>query len=588
MSLDRALSRHVWWIALFSLFINVTMLAAPLYMLQVYDRVLVSGSLETLIMLTLLCGGLLLGMALVTAARQWVLGQTARDLDAATRREIFERTVLEARGGTGDDRGAGDALRDLSTVGSFVTGPGAAALFDMPFAPLFFVVLYFVHPIFVTVALSGAVVILLLTLASEYAARAPMSRASEFGGRANRLAESFARDATSARVMGMRRVVADLWCGLHEESRAASAVAADRAAMLAALARFVRMGLQIAVLGVGAWLAIDNQISGGAMIAASILMGRALAPIEAAVGSWKSLVQSRQSYARLKALLHADTRRHDRLAVDLPSPRGLVSVRRVTHAHAPGRRPVLDGVTFDILAGEQVGIIGSSGSGKSTLARLLVGDEKPMQGTVTLDGADVANYTDAMRSRHFGYMPQDVNLMLGDISENISRFAMADPAADHDSISGAIVAAAQAAGAHGIIAELPEDYRTEVGEGGRLLSGGQRQRIALARALYGDVRLVVLDEPTSSLDEAGKSALRNALRQLRERRVTTVIITHDSGLLAELDRVYVMRAGRIARVGTPDEIAARRPHVVSSHAVAATSPPRFRPMSATASGAAPA
>jgi PrtD family type I secretion system ABC transporter len=527
---------------LFSLFINLSMLIVPLYMMQVYDRVLTSRSVDTLIALTMLAGSLLLVGMLIEIARSRVLVRVGAQMDAALSASLFSETVGVRR--RGDDAAASQPLRDLDTLRTFLTGPAVIALFDAPWTPIFLVLIFLFHPLLGAVALAGAVIILGLAFLSEQIVRAPTQEAGASTRWSNQLIETFARDSDAVRVMGMMGTLRDRWLTHHESGIAWQALASDRLGVLQATAKVVRMMLQIAVLGVGAYLAINGQLSAGVMVAASIIMGRALAPVEAAIGQWRSLVAGRAAYLRLKSCLESEVEQTDRTA--LPVPVGALAVESV-HFRVPGRqKPLLAGVTFQIEAGESLGLIGPSGSGKSTLARLLVGANLPASGFVRVDSAVIADWPKEEVGAYLGYLPQDVELLSGTVAQNICRFGKAD--------SRQIVAAAKLAGVHELILRLPDGYETEVGDSGRLLSGGQRQRIGLARAVYGDVRLVVLDEPNANLDAAGENAVRQLLLSLKQLMRTVVIVAHKPSLLTAVDKLLVLNEGQVDMFGPRDQV----------------------------------
>jgi PrtD family type I secretion system ABC transporter len=528
----------------FSLFINLAMLNGPLFMLQVYDRVLTSQSRETLFFLTVLAIGLLAFQALVEVARSEVLirmgSQLDKDLAGLTfglsrERATAERTTTASQG-----------LRDLDTLRMFLGGPGLIALFDAPWTPIFLFLVFLLHPLLGLLALIGAMVILAIAYLSEKTTRGALTEAAT----ANRDSEYFvgtlSNNSESARAMGMVDNLERRWQEHHQASLAWQSLAGDRAARLSSAAKLARQALQILSLAIGAWLALNNEISAGAIVAASIIMGRALQPIEAAIGQWKSFVQCRAAYARLGAALRAEKQTGPR--TELPPPDGQFKLEDVWVRFDGVKEPALRGVSFELKAGEVLGIIGPTGSGKSTLARLMVGAWKPTVGNVRLDGVEVSDWPSAEFGPHVGYLAQDVELMDGTVAENISRFG------EHD--SQAIVEAAKLAGAHDFILALPNGYDTFIGDRGKLLSGGQRQRGAMARAVFGKSRVVVLDEPNANLDAMGEADLRRAVDQLRKLKRTVVIVTHRPGILPVVDKLAIMKAGQITSFGPRDEVLA--------------------------------
>ena len=538
----------------FSFFINLLMLTAPLYMLQVYDRVLSSRSESTLIALTVLAGAMLLVMGMLELVRSRILvrigSRLDRDLNPRVFSAVFERSVRGFRGERVQ------ALRDLDGLRQFLTGPGPFALFDAPWVPLYLGVVILFHPILGLVAATGALVLLVLGVLNEVLTRKVLQESNTQVVTAYAFAEASLRNAEVLKAMGMLNGIQRRWIDRHAQGLALQARASDRAGVLMACSKATRMFLQVAILGAGAMLAIHQVITPGVMIAASILMGRALAPVEQAIGSWRHFVGARFAYRRLQALLVETPSPAARLK--LPRPEGHLSVENVVAVPPGTARPALKGISFALAAGEALGVIGPSAAGKTTLARLLVGVWSPYAGAVRLDGAELRNWDPADLGAHIGYLPQDVDLFAGTVAENISRF-YADPDPDE------IVWAAQLAGAHEMILRLPDGYDTEIGDNGSFLSGGQRQRIALARALFGSPPLVVLDEPNSNLDAAGDQALTEAVLKLKRQRTTVVVVAHRPSAIAAVDKLLMLRDGKAEAFGPKDEILAR----VTRHVVAA-------------------
>ncbi|HEV7370519.1 type I secretion system permease/ATPase [Arenibaculum sp.] len=525
----------------FSLAVNLLMLTSALYMMQVFDRVLSSGRVETLVYLTLLAAGALLLLAVLDVVRGRVLvrvaawtervvapGALARSVDAALRR--------------GDERA--DALRDLAVLRGFLGGPGMLALFDLPWVPVYLAVAYLLHPVLGHVALAGAAVLFALAVANDRLTHVPLRQAEAAARRALRTAEAGYRNAEVVDALGLVPGLARRWGRDHAQAVMLQTRAADRAGLVLGMAKFSRLFVQVAILGVGAWLVLGQELTAGAMVAGSILLGRALAPAEQAISIWRQAVAAREAKRRLRAFFDRPERRPAGMA--LPTPEGRFAVEDITFTFAPGGRPVLDGVSFSLAPGETLGIVGPSAAGKSTLARLLVGVEAPARGAVRLDGADLFAWPRADLARHLGYLPQDVELFAGTVAENVARLGPVDPEA--------VVAAARLANCHEMVLRLENGYATELGENGAKLSGGQRQRIALARALYGAPRLVVLDEPNASLDGEGEVALNRAIRTLRERGTTVVVIGHRPSTLAAVDKVLVLAEGRVERFGPRQEV----------------------------------
>ncbi len=539
-------------VGFFSLFINALMLVGPLYMLQVYDRVLTSGSLPTLVFLTVAAVGLILTSALLEFVRARVLVRLGGQLDGQLDERLFSGLLGFALGFNGNS--TAQPLRDMETVRTFLTGPGIIAMFDAPWTPLFLAVVFMFHPLLGFVALAGAAILFLLAAISELATRKPLTEATRNSLGALQFAESTTRNAEVIEAMGMLPGLRQRWLSVHRRALAEQAKASDRAGAITAASKFVRPVLQVAMLGTGAYLALQQIITPGVMIAASIIMGRALAPVEGAINNWKNLILARGAYRRVNDFVRDNGDQEQ--SMRLPRPVGAVSVNRLVAAPPMGRSPVIKGISFYIAPGEVVGVIGPSAAGKSTLARLLVGVWAPSSGNVRLDGADVSKWNHLELGPYLGYLPQDVELFNGSIAENIARFSEPNPEQ--------IVQAARAAGVHELILHLEQGYDTVIGEGGAILSGGQRQRIGLARALYGDPAFVVLDEPNSNLDGEGEAALNRVLLDLKARGTTVVIIAHRPSVLAVVDKMLVLRDGMIEMYGAKDEVLPKVTRAVSS------------------------
>lgn len=529
-------------VGVYSAVINLLMLVPPLYMLQVYDRVLASGNTTTLALLTLMAVGLLALMGALEYVRSLVVIQVGERLDE----RLGERVYAAAfeRGLAGQGAQAGQATRDLDSLRQFITGSAVFAFFDAPWFPLYLLVMFLFHPWVGCLALVGALLLIALAWLNERLAQPPLRESGSLSVQAGSIAETQLRHAEAIESMGMLRALTRRWARLHGGFVALQGLASERTALITAISKSLRVALQSLVLGLGAWLVVTDEISAGMMIAGSILMGRVLSPIDQVINAWRQWTSTRLAYRRLLALLEAHPTRQ--VGLELPAPSGAVTVEPVSAVPPGGKAPSLVQVGFQLAPGEALGVIGPSGSGKSTLARLLVGVWAPRVGAVRLDGAEIQRWDKARLGPHIGYLPQDVELFAGSVAENIARFAEPD--------SDKVIAAAKAAGVHELILSLPQGYDTPLGDGGVGLSGGQRQRIALARALYGPPALVVLDEPNANLDEAGDKALQAALAWLRERGVTTVLITHRPQVLKAADRLLVLREGRIHKLGQTPEI----------------------------------
>ena len=529
---------------LFSLAINLLLLAPPLYMLQVFDRVLSSRSGETLLVLSAVTVGALVLMALLDALRSRLLGTAAVALDRRLGPALLDGLVARAArlGGAAYVSG----LRDVSTLRAFFNGQGLLALFDAPWLPLFLALVFLFHPLLGWVASAGALVMLALACLNERLTRRPLEGAQAAARQAARFIDGSLRNAEVVSALGMLPAVTRRWSRLNDGALLAQLRAGNTGGSLGGATKLVRQLVQTAMLAVGAWLVIGQDVTPGVMVAATIILGRALAPIETLVAGWRSLVEARAAWQSLKQLL-ADIKVDS--SIELPVPTGAIEAERVTYAFPGAERPVLRGVSFSMQAGESLGVIGPSAAGKSTLLRLALGIWQPAAGNMRLDGADAAAWPRERLGAHVGYLPQDVELFAGTVAENIARLAEPDPAA--------VVRAAQRAHVHDLILRLPKGYDTEVGEGGQALSAGQRQRVALARALYGNPRLVVLDEPNANLDHQGDEALLRALQGLKEAGVTVLIVAHRPSLLRGVDKLLMLREGAVEMFGPREAVMAR-------------------------------
>ena len=532
-----AYKRAFFNIGLFSAVINLLMLAPALYMLQVYDRVLASGNQMTLLMLTLMILGLFGLMGALEWVRSQVVIRLGTQMDMRLNQRVYD-AAFEAQLRTGSPA-AGQALNDLTSLRQFATGHALFAFFDAPWFPVYLCVIFMFSPWLGLLALGGAVVLMALAWINQRVSRGPLKAASELSVEATQQASAHLRNAEAIEAMGMLDTLRGRWLAQHTAFLAQQNLASEKTATVTAWSKGVRLALQSLVLGLGAWLAVQGQITAGMMIAGSILMGRVLGPIDQLIGVWKQWTSARLAYQRLEALLHAHPPRAARMA--LPAPRGELSVEHLG-ASAPGtRRATLANLSFTLPAGHVLGIIGPSGCGKSTLARLLVGVWQPLSGKVRLDGADLAQWDKHQLGPYLGYLPQDIQLFAGTIAQNIARFAEVD--------ADKVLAAAQMAGVHALILQLPEGYETRLGEGGAGLSGGQKQRIGLARALYGLPAVIVLDEPNSNLDEAGEQALLQAITHLKTLKRTLILITHKPNVLTLTDQLLILRDGQLQAFG---------------------------------------
>ena len=530
---------------LFSLFINLLMLASPLYMMQVYDRVLTSHSEETLVALTVLVIGLLLVMGILELIRSRILVRIGARIERRLDGRVFETLVSRSiRGAESNDD---QPLRDLRSLREFLSGSGPFAFFDSPWVPIYIGVIYLLHPVLALVAAVGAVFLFAVALLNDLITRRALGRASHRFSEGGVMAAAGQRNAEVLRAMGMLDGLRRRWLMRQRDGLRLQAKASDRAGLLTATSKTGRLVLQAAILGAGAALVIQEAITPGAMIAASIILGRALAPVEQAIGNWRGFVGARAAHKRLSALLRAHPRAQGRMA--LPRANSRLDVDHVNAGPPEMRRPVVSGLTFSLAAGEAMAVIGPSASGKSTLARLLVGVWQAQQGSLRLDGVALEQWDPTDLGTQIGYLPQDVELFDGTVAENIARL-------DEDAEPEAIVDAAKLAGCHGMILDLPEGYNTVIGEAGSRLSGGQRQRLGLARAVYGDPFLVVLDEPNANLDAEGDSALADAVRELKHRGRIVVVMAHRPSAIEAADRLLVLQNGRQQAFGPKDDVLA--------------------------------
>lgn len=531
-------------IAAFSGLINLLGLTGSLFMLEVYDRVLPSRSVPTLIGLAIITALLFLFQGVLELTRGRMLVRIGNQIDWRLSDRVYDLVVrLPLR-----TRGSGDGLqpvRDLDTIRSVLSGSGPAALFDLPWLPFYLAICFAFHPLIGVTALGGAIVLVFLTLLTDRLSRQSVQMASNYAAARNRLADASRRNAEVLVSMAMSARLLARWRQLGVAYRRQQKSTGDISGGFGVTGRILRMMLQSAVLAVGAYLVIHQEASGGIIIASSILTGRALAPVDLAIGNWRNFVAARQSWQRLEKLLALLPAARTQLP--LPAPTRVLTVEKLSVTAPESEKLLVADVSFFLKAGSAVGIIGASGSGKSSLVRALVGAWRPSRGVVRLDGASLDQWPPEALGDHIGYLPQDVELFEGTIAENIARFAP-DPAMDQ------VLAAANAAGIHQLVVSLPDGYNTQIGEQGALLSAGQKQRVALARTLYGDPFLIVLDEPNSNLDAEGEEALTRAILGVRARGGIVVIVAHRSSALAAVDFVMSMMQGRQHAFGPKEEV----------------------------------
>jgi PrtD family type I secretion system ABC transporter len=525
----------------FSLVMNLLMLASPVYMLQIYDRVLTTGHLETLTLLTVIVATALLVMCGLDFARMGITVRVGCWLNDRLGPVILGSSVRARLHG---DASGAQPLRDLSQMQSFIGAQGLTAFFDIPWVPVFVVLSWFLHPLFGMVALVAAILLFVLSIGNELVTRPPTLAANIAQLAATQQADAAIRNAEVVRAMGMLPALIERWRESNAASVAALRTASERGGLIVACTKFIRIFVQVAILGLGALLVLRGEVSPGAMIAASILLGRALAPVELAMGAWRNFTSTRIAYARLKKHLQTYAPEADRTR--LPAPNGRMSVDKLTFVAPGSGLLILRQVSFAVEPGEVVAVLGPSAAGKSTLCRFLVGLVTPTSGTVRLDGSELAHWDPDQLGRFVGYLPQDVELFAGSVRDNVARMGKAD--------DNSIVEAAVLARAHEMIAHMPNGYETQIGDSGARLSAGQRQRIGLARAVYGGPRLIVLDEPNANLDQAGEAALAAAVGDLKARGAALVIVGHRPSTLARADKILWLKDGRVELFGPRDEV----------------------------------
>ena len=540
-------------VALFSALLNVLYLTGSFYMLQVYDRVLPSRSLPTLVGISVLALILFAIQGVFDIVRSRILVRIGGALDEAVSGRVHHIVMqLPLKGAT--SRGV-QPLRDLDQIRSFLSSVGPAAFFDLPWMPLYLGVCFLFHPLIGTAATVGGLALVVVALLTDLLTRAPSAEAAQLVGKRNALAEAHRRNTEVVHAMGMAGRLGALWGECNRRCVAVQQQTADIAAGLGGLSKILRMALQSGVLGIGAWLVINEQATGGIIIASSILTSRALAPIELSISQWRAFVAARQGWRRLNDLLVQMPSDQRRMA--LPKPAHSLAIDDVSIV-APGTgRVIVHDLSFQLTAGQGLGVIGASASGKSSLARAIVGVWPAARGRIRIDGAALDQWSSEALGAHIGYLPQDMALFAGTVAENIARF-------DPQQSAEAVIAAATEAGVHDLILGLPNGYETQIGEAGSALSGGQRQRIGLARALYGEPFLVVLDEPNANLDQEGEEALTNAIRSVRARGGIVVVVAHRPSALAGVDTLLVMRGGRLQAFGAKEAVLKRSLQAVAS------------------------
>ena len=534
--------RNLLTVAAFSFVVNMLVLGIPIYLFQISDRVMTSRSHETLIMLTAVVIGAMLAHVFIDMMRRHILMRVAVEAESKLGAPVLSAAAKAAQGGSTREF---QVLTDMQQIRAFLTGPVVLAMLDAPVAPVYFLAVFLIHPHLGWIVAGSGGILMLFALLNQKLTAAAFSQASTYATRAGLQADAMARNAQVINAMGMIPEGVTMWGREAAASLKAQVIAQDRNIIVTGLSKFVRLSTQVCLLGWGAWLALDSQVTGGMLIAASIVGSRALAPIEGTIEGWRSFIHARVAYERVKQLLQTSPLNIDRLR--LPRPRGLLEVERVLYVPPPNKRVILNGVSFTLEPGTSLAIVGASGSGKSTLARMLVGSVHPTAGNVRLDKMDLRNWDPRQFGESVGYLPQEVQLFPASIKANIAR--MREDASDQD-----IFEAAQMADIHEMISSFAQGYETVVGMDGSPLSGGQRQRIGLARAFFGRPRLVVLDEPNSNLDASGEQALAQALVQAKEQGITVVAITQRPALLKSVDRIMIIKDGAMQAHGKRDDI----------------------------------
>ena len=532
-----------WFVGIFSVFVNMLMLTGPLYMMQVYDRVLGSRSEATLLALSLLVVFLYAMMGLLDLVRGRILRRVAANFQADLDKRVFDAMIR--RSAVSNDKIAQTGLSDLEAIQRLIGSPVLTAAFDLPFTPVFLAGIALFHPYLGLLALGGGLILVGIALLNQLFSKTPLQKANAGSQQANLMSESIRTEAEMIQAMGMRKAAFARWKVLRDQSLADSVVASDTGGGFTTVTKSLRLFLQSAMLGMGAYLVLQNEVSSGAIIAGSILLGRALAPIELGLGQWASVQRARKGWQNLAELLGTTPPEEDR--TPLPKPKAKLDVQALA-VMAPGEtRPQLRNVTFKVEPGQAIGVIGPSGSGKSTLAKALTGAWRAAAGTVRLDGASLNQYDAEVLGEHIGYLPQRVQLFDGTIADNIARLSSAPDAAQ-------VVNAAKKAAAHDMIVKLPDGYDTRVSANGGRLSGGQMQRIGLARALYGDPMIVILDEPNSNLDNEGSVALNSAIKQMKADGRSVLIMAHRPAAIQECDMLLVIDKGTMTAFGPKDEV----------------------------------
>ncbi|HJB65601.1 MAG TPA: type I secretion system permease/ATPase [Candidatus Mailhella merdavium] len=538
----RACRRFFGYAFFFSLFINILQLTFSIYMLQVYDKVLTSFSLSTLAVITIAALICLAVMALLEWIRSRLLVRAGIEFDFLLGERVLKQNLLRAVSpNSGIQREGQGTLRDVQILRNFLGGNAVFAFFDVPWMPIYFILIFILHPMLGMVAVSGGIIVFILGFITERLTRKRLENASRINAHAAAFTGAAVRNGSIVRAMGMIANVSGRWRKMNDLVIRLQTRASRSAGLIHAVSKALRVGLQVAIYAVGAYLTVTHVSTAGVMIAASIVMGRALAPLDQAMATYRQSLEAREAYRRLESLFNNPL---EPPSMELPDPVGELSVEGLYFS--VGDRQIIKNVSFRMPAGQSLAIIGPSAAGKSTLCKLLLNIWTPLAGKVRIDRADIASWDSEKLGPHIGYLPQDVELFSGSVAENIARLGAVD--------SQKVIRAAQLAGVHHMILALPRGYDTQIGEYGATLSGGQRQRIGLARALYGDPRIIVLDEPNSNLDEEGEASLLQAIVNLRKLGSTVVLVTHKPNILSIVDNIMVMQDGQIVLCGARQEV----------------------------------
>lgn len=533
--------------AFFSLIINLLQIAPMFYMMQLYSRVIVTRSEEALWLLSLLLLVALIVMGALEIVKARILVSANNAIDALIAPDLLKKMVESAA--SAEQNPYHYALKDLHTVRTFLTGQGIIQMLEALWLPVYMLIMYLMHPLMVIILAIGAILMGCVTLINEFLTSPALAEANGASRNATRFVDSAMQNAEVVNAMGMLPSLTRRWSTLNDRVIALQTLASNRAGSISGCTKFLRLLISSMGSAVGTYIVLKDQtFSMGLMIAGGMMFSKALGPVEYMITGWKSIMDARASYIRLDKFFK-QLSENPPVVMELPPPSGQISLEHVTFGIRSTSKVILKDISFSLAAGEALGVIGPSASGKSTLARLLVGVWKPLQGVIRMDGADISNWPSEKFGRYIGYLPQDIELFAGTIAENIARLDEPD--------SEQVLAAANLAGLHEIILQMPNGYDTQIGEGGAILSGGQRQRIGFARALYGSPRLLVLDEPNASLDTAGETALINALIKVKMAGITTILITHNPNYLSNVTKLLILQNGTVAAFGAKDWVLAQ-------------------------------